>query len=78
MNTRGRYGALDYPSLTRTGFLLGLGTFLFGICGEYVGEAYFGGLPAWEETLLFSLAIVGLAVGFVSPLLFGIVLPLTE
>ncbi|MFC4988861.1 MULTISPECIES: hypothetical protein [Saliphagus] len=78
MVARGRYGNLDYPSLTKAGFLLGLAMFLVGVGGEYVGYAYFGGLPGWEETLLYLLAVIGLLVGFVSPFVFGVFLPLTE
>lgn len=78
MVASGRYGDLDYPALTKTGFLLGLGMFVVGVGGEYVGYAVFGGLPAWEETLLYALATIGLLVGFFSPFVFGIFLPLTE
>ncbi len=78
MGASGRYGNLDYPSLTKAGFLLGLGMVLAGTGGEYVGYAYFGGLPGWEETLLYLLAVIGLLVGFFSPFVFGIFLPLTE
>jgi hypothetical protein len=74
----GRYGDLDYPTLTRTSFLLGLGLFAVGGLGELVGHAYFAPLPGWEQTLLFDLEALGLVVAFFSPIVFGILLPLTE
>lgn len=74
----GRYGKLDYPHLTKAGFFLGLGLLVIGVGGEFVGQTYFGGLPAWEDTLLYALSIVGLLIGFFSPFVFGIFLPLTE
>lgn len=74
----GRYGDLDYEFLAKTGFFLGLGLLVVGGGGELIGHAYFGTLPGWEETLFFDLEVIGLVVGFFSPLLFGIFLPLTE
>ncbi|MHB9285509.1 hypothetical protein ACKVMT_00540 [Halobacteriales archaeon Cl-PHB] len=69
---------IDYPTWTKGGFLLGLGLFLAGALGEAVGPAVFGPLPGWEQTLLLDLEIVGVLVGLLAPLVFGIVLPLTE
>jgi hypothetical protein len=66
------------PFLTRGGFFLGLGLFAPGAGGEVIGHAYFAPLPAWEETLLFDLEVIGLVVAFCSPFVFGIFLPLTE
>lgn len=74
----GRYGDLNYALLAKGGFLLGLGLFIVGAGGELVGHAVFGSLPAREETLLFDLEVLGLVIGFFSPILFGIFLPLTE
>ncbi len=74
----GRYSDRDYAQLAKTGFLLGLSMFVVGIAGDVLVHAYFESVPAWEETLLFDLEVVGLLVGFFSPLVFGIVLPLTE
>ena len=73
-----RYGDLDYPRLTKVGFLLGLGLFVLGAGGEVVGHALYGSLPAWENTLFVTSEGVGLVVGFFSPIVFGILLPLTE
>lgn len=74
----GRYGDLDYARLTKVGFLLGLSLLVIGAGGELVGHAYFDPLPAWEAALFFDLEVVGIVIGFFSPLVFGIALPLTE
>lgn len=73
----GRYGSLDYPRLTKTSFLLGLALFVVGVLGQVVLGAL-PGTPAWELTLLLDLEAIGLIIAFFSPLVFGILLPLTE
>lgn len=73
----GRYGDLDYPRLAKTSFLLGLSLFVIGL----VGQVVLGGMadtPAWELTLLLDLEAIGLVIAFLSPFVFGILLPLTE
>lgn len=50
----GRYGNLDYSSVTTFGFVTGLALFAFGAGGELLGPALFGPLPAWEHTLFLS------------------------
>ncbi len=74
----GRYGNLDYPKLTKRGFFLGLAMLLVGATGEAFLPALVGPLPPWEDTLLLDLEILGLVVAFLSPIVFGFVLPLTE
>jgi len=69
---------IDYAFYAKAGFLLGLALFVVGAGGEVVGHAFFEPLPAWGETILFDMEVVGLVVGFSSPIGFGIVLPLTE
>jgi MFS family permease len=73
----GRYGSLDYSRLTKTSFLLGLVLFAVGSVGQITFSAV-PGTPTWELTLLFDLEAIGLVGAFFSPLLFSIVLPLTE
>ena len=73
-----RYDGFEYGSLAKGGFLLGLGLLLFGAGGSIVGHAFFEPLPGWEETLFLDLEILGLVIGFLSPITFGIVLPLVE
>lgn len=69
---------LDYAFLAKAGFLLGLGMFVLGGGGEFLGHALYGSLPAWVDTLFFDLEAVGLVIGFFSPFIFGIFLPLTK
>lgn len=70
--------SLDHARLAKLGFFLGLGLFLVGAGGEIVGQALLNGLPEWEAQLLFDVEVVGLLVGFFSPIVFGIALPLIE
>jgi len=72
----GRYGNIDYPTYIKRGVVLGLLLLFVGEAGGYAGE--YLSLPAWEEALFFDLAVLGLLVFVLSPLLFGLVLPLTE
>ncbi|ELZ87370.1 hypothetical protein C453_03429 [Haloferax elongans ATCC BAA-1513] len=76
----GRYGKLDYPRLAKTGFGLGLALFLFGAIGAKVALALSGNghIPGWERTLFFDAEWLGIALALFSPIIFGIVLPLTE
>ncbi|ELZ95056.1 hypothetical protein C440_08267 [Haloferax mucosum ATCC BAA-1512] len=75
----GRYGNLDYPRLTKTGVGLGLVLFLFGAVGAKVALASSGGhIPGWERTLFFDAEWLGILLVLFSPIIFGIVLPLTE
>ena len=70
--------SIDHARLAKLGFLFGLGLFALGGAGEIVGHSVLGGLPAWEDSLLFDVEVVGLLVGFFSPFVFGIALPLLE
>ena len=74
----GRYGNIDYPTVTKRAFLAGVALFLVGLVGELVGHAYFAPLPAWEETVLVSAEGLGVLIALLAPIVFGIVLPLTE
>lgn len=74
----GQYGSLDYPRLTKLGVALGLSLFAVGAAGSLVGPTLFGPLPGWERTLLFDAEVIGVVLTLLSPLVFGIVLPLTE
>lgn len=74
--TMSRYGDIDYPTYIKRGVLLGLLLLVVGELGGYASQSF--SLPAWEEALFFDLAVVGFLVLFLSPLLFGLVLPLTE
>ncbi|GAB3325341.1 hypothetical protein EI982_11125 [Haloplanus rallus] len=74
----GRYGDLDYGAWTKRGTLLGLALFAVGALGELAAHALGIGLPAWEATLLFDAEVLGVCLFLLSPLVFGVVLPLTE
>lgn len=65
---------LDYPTLTKAGFLIGLTLFL----GGAIGGALLGGDHSWVSTALLDMEAIGLVVGFFSPFVFGIFLPLIE
>jgi hypothetical protein len=69
---------MDYPKLARRGLAVGVGLLLLGILGEVVGGALFGPLPSWEHTLFMDMSALGILIGLFSPILFGVVLPLTE
>lgn len=74
----GRYGTLDYPTLAKRGVVVGLSLLAIGLGTEFITHALHYQLPAWENTLLFDVSVLGLLVFLFSPLVFGIVLPLTE
>ncbi|WP_254525159.1 hypothetical protein [Natrinema caseinilyticum] len=73
-----RHSGHEYPELAKTGFLLGLVLFVVGSGSELIGHALFGSLPQWENTLFVTLIAVGFLVGFFSPFVFGVVMPLVE
>jgi hypothetical protein len=73
-----RYGDLDYGRLTKRGFGLGVALFALGVAGAAAGPALFGPLPSWEQTLFADSEIAGIIIAFLSVVLFGVVLPLTE
>lgn len=67
----------EYARYARAGFLLGLGLFVIGGLGALV-IAPRPSTPAWEVTLFVDMEIAGVLIGFLAPLVFGVVLPLTE
>jgi len=74
----GRYGDLDYPTLAKRGTLLGLCLFALGALGELAVHGLGVQLPAWEAALLFDAEVVGVVLFLFSPIVFGLLLPLTE
>ncbi|SNZ14828.1 hypothetical protein SAMN06269185_2269 [Natronoarchaeum philippinense] len=75
----GRYGDLDYPKLAKYGFLTGAVLFLGGALGEAtLASGLVGEAPGWLDTLLVDAEILGVLCGLLAPLIFGIVMPLTE
>lgn len=73
-----RYGNLDYARLTKLGFAIGVTMFLAGAVGAMIGHTYFEPVPGWLDFLLFDFEVLGLLIALFSPIVFGIVLPLTE
>lgn len=74
----GRYGTIDYPRYAKGGFLLGVALFVVGAVGSLAGASVLGTLPAWESTMFFDMEVLGILSALFSPLIFGIVLPMTE
>lgn len=70
--------SLDHAFLAKYGFLLGVSLLAVGAGGELIGNGLYGSLPAWEATLFFDLEVAGVLIGFFSPTIFGIALPLLE
>lgn len=69
---------MDYPTLAKYGFLLGVAMFAIGGVGETAGTALYGELPGWLGMLFFDLEALGIVTGLFSPIIFGVALPLTE
>jgi hypothetical protein len=74
----GHDATFDYQTYAKGGFFFGLALLVIGIAGSVVGHAFFEPLPAWENTLFLGAEFLGIAIGFFSPIVFGIVLPLIE
>ena len=74
----GRYGELDYQRWAKTGFLLSLAVFAVGAGSEMAAAAMHLSLPAWENALFVNMEILGTLGALLFPLVFGVVLPLTE
>ncbi|MFC7113954.1 hypothetical protein ACFQH2_01740 [Natronoarchaeum sp. GCM10025703] len=78
-HTSGRYGDLNYPTLTKYGFLLGVGLFIGGVVGELLfAGVLLSDVPGWTHTLFFDMEAIGVVVAFLSVVVFGVILPLTE
>jgi hypothetical protein len=74
----GRYGNVDYHRLTKVGVGFGVTLFVVAALGTFAGDAMFGELTGWGKTVLTDVELVGVAIAFAAPFVFGIVLPLTE
>jgi len=70
--------SVDYATYAKRGFLVGVGLFVVGALGEAVGHAALGTLPSWNDALLTNMEAFGIVIALLAPLVFGIVLPLTE
>lgn len=74
----GRYGDIDYGRWAKGSILFGAALFLAGGLGEFTISVAAAEVPGWTHALLLDLEILGVLVALLLPLLFGIVLPLTE
>ena len=72
------FTTLDYGQLAKGGFVLGLLMIVTGASGEWAIHSHLLSLPAWEDALFFDLEVLGILVFLLSPITFGIVLPLVE
>lgn len=70
--------SMDYAKRAKQGFAVGAALFVVGVLGEAVGHAVPGSLAGWQQTLLFDAEVLGVLIGLLVPLVFGIVLPLVE
>ena len=72
------YATRDYARNAKLGFLAGLALWTVGALGGVVGPALFGPLPGWETMLLADAEVLGVLVGLLSLVVFGVELPLAE
>jgi len=73
-----QYNGMDHATLAKRGFQLGVGLFVVGALGEVGAHLFVGTLPAWGNMLLIDMEAVGILLALLSPLVFGIILPLIE
>ncbi|WP_255479205.1 hypothetical protein [Natronomonas sp. LN261] len=78
MSHMGRYGNVDYARWAKASFISGAGLLLVGAAAEFVLVETQRDVPAWTHTLLVDAEILGVLIALVLPIVFGIVLPLTE
>ncbi|WP_435063566.1 hypothetical protein [Halobaculum sp. EA56] len=74
----GRYGNLDYPTLTERALLVCVAVFLLAIAVEAAAAVTGTTLPAWERALLVDLELFAVVGSSLSVFVFGVALPLTE
>jgi hypothetical protein len=74
----GRYGTIDYSTYAKSGFLLGFAMFAIAAFSEIL--IHFGNVEvaAWIATVLLDAGLAGIAVMLLAPIVFGVVMPLTE
>lgn len=74
----GHGATLDYATYTKGGVLMGIGLFMVGEIGQIALPSLVGPLPSWELSLLTWLTGIGILLAILAPIVFGIVVPLTE
>ena len=78
MSHTGRYGNVDYSRWAKGSFLAGAALLVLGAAAEFVLRTAQLTVPKWVHALLVDVEIVGVLVALLLPIVFGIVLPLTE
>lgn len=78
MSHTGQYGNIDYSRWARNSFLFGVGLLLTGAAAEFVLVETRWNVPDWVHTLLVDLEAIGVLIALLLPIVFAIVLPLTE
>lgn len=74
----GRYGNIDYSTYAKGGFFIGLAMFAIAAIGEIVIHLANVQVAAWITTVLLDAGLAGILVMLVAPIVFGVVMPLTE
>ncbi|MFB6078744.1 MAG: hypothetical protein ABEJ80_07190 [Halarchaeum sp.] len=74
----GRYGDIDYPTLTKRTTILSVCLVLGGFLLADAGPALVGSLPGWALAAATDAEGIGALGIILCPLVFGVVLPLTE
>jgi hypothetical protein len=54
--------SIDHATWAKRAFLVGAGLFVLGAAGEFAGHALLGGLPGWEQALLFDAEVFGILI----------------
>jgi hypothetical protein len=74
----GRYGDVDYAWWAKYGFVASVAILTMGGGAELAAAALHLSLPAWEHALFVDMEILGTLGMLLCPLVFGIIMPLTE
>lgn len=70
----GRLGGRNHSRFVKSVLLIGAGLLGLGVIGDWVLHASLRHVPAWEQTLIFDLEVLGLILIAASPILLGLVL----
>ena len=74
----GRYGAIDYPTLTKRAVATCIAVLLLALAVEAAVATTALAIPAWEHELLADVELFAVVGVFLSAFVFGVALPLTE
>lgn len=74
----GRYGSLDYPTLTKRALAACVAVLLASLTVEAVVATTAVTIPDWEHALLADVELLAVVSMFLSVFVFGVALPLTE